>query len=201
MILGNSIFQSEVLFNTTTTPATSLPKWTNGSWDDADYDKMTFGLRYWAFDTREWTYKGYTISQKSMKQQQREIGKLFWQKYGTLTTAKDSSGEEIKSMKNYTNLTDINKYTNDNSEDINPDRDAEALAMQRYVDSLVDDDPDDPDESDEDDESDEEDEESGDTEDDDDTEDDEDEEENNTLKYIGFGGAALLGLLVLAKLS
>ena len=37
--------------------------------------------------------------------------------------------------------------------------------------------------------------------DDDDDDDADDGEENNTLKYIGFGGAALLGLIVLAKLS
>ncbi len=34
-----------------------------------------------------------------------------------------------------------------------------------------------------------------------DDDDADDGEENNTLKYIGFGGAALLGLIVLAKLS
>jgi len=137
MILGNSIFQSEVLFNTSPAPATSLPDWTNGDWDDAEYKKNQFGLCCWAFDKREWTYKGYTISQKSMKQERNKIGEIHWFKYGNTITAKNSAGDEIHTIKDFSNFFDVKKYTNANSDDINPDRDSQAFAMQTYLDGLV----------------------------------------------------------------
>ena len=65
------------------------PKWTNADWGISQAPN-------WGTDTRSWKYEGYTITQKSKKQEHNEDDRgNDWWKYQTTTTATNADGEKI----------------------------------------------------------------------------------------------------------